>query len=51
MQTAIACRAPEPGQLCTWKWQGKHNVAYEKYGSGNIPLLLVHGMGACHEHW
>lgn len=44
-------RVPEPGELCKWRWQGKHTVAYEKYGCGPIPLLLVHGMGACHEHW
>lgn len=41
----------EPGQLCFWRWRGQHTVAYEKYGSGSVPLVLVHGMGACHEHW
>lgn len=35
----------------TWLWRGHHNVAYETYGSGDIPVVLVHGMGACHEHW
>lgn len=35
----------------SWRWRGRYNVAYETYGSGDIPLLLIHGMGACHEHW
>lgn len=35
----------------TWRWRGSRAVFYERTGRGPIPVVLVHGMGACHEHW
>jgi hypothetical protein len=26
-------------------------VFYQQYGKGNVPIVLIHGMGACYDHW
>lgn len=44
--------------LGTWSWQGQ-SISYVRHtpaapdagGGGALPVLLVHGFGACKEHW
>ena len=42
--------------LNTWTWQGQ-TVSYAVSGlaapdgAGPLPVLLIHGFGACKEHW
>lgn len=42
--------------LGTWSWQGQ-TVSYARSApaapaqAGELPVLLIHGFGACKEHW